>query len=59
MNTPICIICPEHGEFWMTPNNHTQKRKKGCPKCAIIKTHKKQALTTEEFIKKAKEVHNN
>ena len=57
--TKVCIICPEHGEFWMTPNNHTQKRKKGCPKCAIIKAHKKQALTTEVFIKKAKEVHNN
>ena len=20
--TPICIICPEHGEFWQTPSSH-------------------------------------
>lgn len=19
--TKVCIICPEHGEFWITPNN--------------------------------------
>lgn len=27
----VCIICPEHGEFWMTPNKHL--RGQGCPKC--------------------------
>lgn len=21
-HTKVCIICPEHGEFWQTPNNH-------------------------------------
>ena len=25
----VCIICPEHGEFWQTPDNHLQG--KGCP----------------------------
>ena len=20
--TKVCIICPEHGEFWQTPNEH-------------------------------------
>ena len=20
--TKVCIICPEHGEFWQLPNNH-------------------------------------
>lgn len=30
-NTKICIICPEHGEFWQTPNEHL--RGKGCPCC--------------------------
>lgn len=29
--TPICIICPKHGEFWQTPNDHLSG--KGCPKC--------------------------
>ncbi len=30
----VCIICPKHGEFWMTPHNHLQRR--GCPICAKI-----------------------
>ena len=21
-STKVCIICPEHGEFWQTPSNH-------------------------------------
>ena len=28
---PICIICPEHGEFWQKPNDHLNGR--GCPIC--------------------------
>ena len=47
--TKVCIICPEHGEFWKTPNIHL--RGQGCPYCSGGK------LTREEFIKKAKEVH--
>ena len=34
--TPVCIICPEHGEFWQRPNSHIS-RKQGCPKCAESK----------------------
>ena len=30
--TKVCIICPEHGEFWQEPSNHLCG--KGCPKCA-------------------------
>ena len=48
----VCIICPEHGEFWQTPNHHL--RGVGCPKCSNNKK-----LTTEEFIEKAKLVHGN
>ncbi len=33
--TPICIICPKHGEFWQTPHNHTIGR--GCPICNASK----------------------
>ena len=33
--TPICIICPKHGEFWQTPVNHTSG--KGCPICNASK----------------------
>lgn len=29
--TKVCIICPEHGEFWQVPHNHLQGQ--GCPKC--------------------------
>ena len=29
--TKVCIICPEHGEFWQTPNCHLNGQ--GCPKC--------------------------
>ena len=52
-STKVCIICPEHGEFWQTPGNHIFTSKpQGCPKCAGRIT-----MTTEEFINKAREVH--
>ena len=50
-STKIKIICPEHGIFEQTPNNHYTH---GCFKCST--TYK---LTTKEFIKKAKLKHNN
>ena len=49
----VCIICPEHGEFWMTPDNHINS-KQDWPKCA-----NNVSLTTEIFIERAKLVHNN
>ncbi len=54
--TKVCIICPKHGEFWQTASEHL--RGQGCPKCAQEKK-KDSSLTstTEEFIRKAKEVH--
>ena len=48
--TKVCIICSEHGEFWQKPNGHLNG--KGCQKCSG-----NYSLTTEEFIKKAHEVH--
>lgn len=48
----VCITCPEHGEFWMSPNNHLRGHR--CPGC--FGTPK---LTTEQFIAQAKEVHGN
>lgn len=51
----VCIICPEHGEFWQTPANHL--RGQGCPICGIKKSHEKNKRTTEYFIKKSKEIH--
>ena len=55
--TKVCIICPEHGEFWQTPNNHLMGS--GCQKCYDICRGQKQRSTTEEFIKKAKRIHGN
>ena len=54
--TKVCIICPEHGEFWQTPSNHLSGR--GCRKCSIIEGHKKQSNNTISFIQKANETHN-
>ena len=52
-HTKVCIVCPIHGEFWQTPNNHTNKTKpKGCPKCAG-----KLVTDTESFIKEARKIH--
>ena len=51
----ICIICPEHGEFWKLPYEHLNG--KGCPKC-VNKKFTNIKSTTEEFIERAKEVHN-
>ena len=55
--TKVCIICPEHGEFWQKPNTHLSG--KGCPKCGKIKTTKAHTLTKEEFINKANIIYNN
>jgi hypothetical protein len=46
----VCIICPEHGEFWQNPNYHLHGG--NCPKCVGG-----VRLTTDEFIEKAKDVH--
>lgn len=52
-STKVCIICPEHGEFWQTPGNHLHKTNhRGCPKCAHS-----EIMTNTEFIKRAREVH--
>ena len=53
--TKVCIICPEHGEFWQTPNSHTQWH--GCPKCRNEANGKRCRLSKEEFIKKVSKVH--
>lgn len=51
----MCIICPEHGEFWQYPSDHTKGC--GCPKCGRERGANLHRLTTEEFIRKAKLVH--
>ena len=53
----VCIICPEHGEFWQTPDNHLQGS--ACPKCRNEYVSKLYKDTTETFIEKARKVHGN
>lgn len=50
--TKVCVICPNHGEFWVTPGSHLNGT--GCASCAGLKR-----FTTEEFIERAKKVHGN
>ena len=52
----VIIKCPTHGQFLQLPSNHL---KWGCKKCAILDTAKKRRLTTEEFVRKAKNKHGN
>ena len=51
----VIIICPIHGEFSMRPNNHLMGQV--CPQCANENRRKTLALTKNEFIEKAKQVH--
>jgi len=57
VDSKIDIICPIHGVF----NQQISHHKKGvkCPKCAIEDIKKKHSFTDDEFIMKAKEIHNN
>ena len=52
----VSIICPKHGEFWQSPDNHLHGR--GCPICRYITSSSKNRDTLEEFITKARMVHN-
>ena len=54
-NTKVCIVCPEHGEFWQTPHKHLCGR--GCHKCGNIKRDNNKRDTKELFIEKARKVH--
>lgn len=54
----VIIFCPIHGDFLQTPHAHLSGYNKvpktgcGCSSCA-----QRKQLTTEEFIKRAKEIH--
>ena len=48
----ITITCPTHGDFEQQAGKHLQKR--GCPNC-----NKSKKSSTEEFIEKANNIHNN
>ncbi|VVC05183.1 Uncharacterised protein [uncultured archaeon] len=53
----VCIICPIHGKFWQTPNEHLNGC--GCNKCAIEFRAQETTSNTNDFIGKAQEIHKN
>lgn len=53
--TKVCIICPEHGEFYVRPADYL--RGYGCPKCSNIKRIKKLSLTQDEVIRRFHKAH--
>jgi very-short-patch-repair endonuclease len=53
VNIHTIFICPHHGEFVKTPLNFLNT-KEPCPKC-----QKNKKITKNEFIKRAKEIHEN
>ena len=46
--TKVCIICPEHGEFWQTPKNHLLGQ--GCPICGKEIARKCKRNDYQKFI---------
>jgi hypothetical protein len=52
---PVIIVCPVHGDFEQLPHVHWAGM--GCRKCGIQETADSQRLTTEEFVRRAQEVH--
>ena len=52
-STKVCIVCPEHGEFWIKPRSFVNKaHPRGCSKCSG------RELTAEDFIALASKIHN-
>ncbi len=54
-DTKIIVGCPKHGDFPTTP--HRLLNGHGCKKCGTDSQIKKVSSSTEEFIKKAKQIH--
>lgn len=53
--TKVIIICPEHGIFEQTPASHLRGKK--CPQCANKQNGIDKRKSTDDFIKEAKEIH--
>ena len=50
MKENVCIICPEHGEFWQQPRHHLSGS--NCPICNPY-----HSLDLDAFLQKSREVH--
>jgi len=47
----VCIICPDHGEFYQTPGQHLSGA--GCPKCGAKRAGQSHTHSETEFIELA------
>ena len=54
-STKVCIICSEHGEFWITPANHLYGQ--GCFKCYHDSRKNSFKYNNDEIINKFKTIH--
>ena len=54
----VSIICPTHGEFLQTPNNHLFNGS-GCIECGYEVSRKVRIKDSEIFINQANQIHNN
>lgn len=59
MSTKVTIICPIHGAFQQKPKVHLHRDGHGCPKCGQAFVGMKNRLSVEDFISRAKIIHNN
>ena len=57
VTTKVKIICPTHGIFEQIPYSHLKGF--GCSKCGRETTRKYLSLSKDNFIEKAKSIHNN
>ena len=55
--TKVCIICPEHGEFYQKPEIHLMGC--GCSICKSEKIKKDKTTPFENFVESANKIHNN
>ena len=56
-DTKICVICPKHGEFFITPRNFL--RNHSCPKCYNERRNSTTRFNTDIFIQKSRKKHGN
>ena len=56
MHDKVCIICPEHGEFWQTPSKHLLGQ--GCKQCGY-ESNKGGKVSMWDFLERSKIVHGN
>ena len=56
MTTKAEIICKVHGSFWQIPRDHINS-KSGCRKCSAEKASKRETMSFDEFLEKARKAH--